>query len=115
LPKDGNEEDNKNLLEILRRAIREGGAVPEAEVFSLFSEVDGTYNDAGEALLRLVLGDYGAETDKRLEPAGSAGVWEQRESDDEDIFGTVAFLDDLGSGRNDPMRLMLATCGVTGS
>lgn len=104
LPKGGDEDGHKNLLQILRRAIREGG-VPENEVLAISDNDDGTSNEAREALLRLVLGDLGAETDERLEPQGSEGVWEERDFDEEDVSEALAFLDDMDSGCNDPMRL----------
>jgi RNA polymerase primary sigma factor len=64
LPKAGDEEGREGILRVLRRALREG-SVPEQEIATLSENNDGSPNEAGEALLRLVLGDMGAETDER--------------------------------------------------
>lgn len=104
LPKAGDEEGREGILRVLRRALREG-SVPEQEIATLSENNDGSPNEAGEALLRLVLGDMGAETDERIEPAGSEGEWEERESDEDALSEALTFLEETGSGHNEPMRL----------
>ncbi len=103
-PKVGEEEGREGILRVLRRGLREG-SVPDREVATLSENDDGTPNEAGEALLRLVLGDMGAETDERLEPADSGGGWEEQEADEDEVSEALAYLEDTSSGRNEPMRL----------
>lgn len=106
LPKVDDEEGRMGIRRALRRGLREG-SVPEREI-GVLSETDGASpNASGEALLRLVLGDLGAETDERLEPEDFGDVWGEREVDEDVVSEALAFLDDIGSGRNDPMRLYM--------
>lgn len=104
LPKAGDEEGREGILRVLRRALREG-SVPEREIAKLSDNDDGSPNEAGEALLRLVLGDMGAETDERIEPAESEGGWEEQEADEDEVSEALAYLEETSSGHNEPMRL----------
>lgn len=107
LPRNGDDEARERIRRTLLRALREG-SVPDADVELLCSRQDGERNEEGEALLRLVLGDLGAETDERTDT-------EAFSYDDDDFGGDVeeetevaealAFLDDLGSGRAEPLRI----------
>lgn len=107
LPRAGDDEGRERIRRTLFRALREG-SVPDAEVEALCASHDGERNEVGEALLRVVLGDLGAETDERAE---TEPVLYQ----DDDYAGDVAeeaevsdaltFLDDLGSGRSEPLRI----------
>lgn len=104
LPKAGDEEGREGILRVLRRALREG-SVPEQVIATLSDNDDGSPNEAGEALLRLVLGDMGAETDERIEPAEAEGGWEEQEADEDDVSEALAYLEETSSGHNEPMRL----------
>ncbi len=104
LPKARDEEGREGILRVLRRALREG-SVPDHEIAKLSENEDGSPNEAGEVLLRLVLGDMGAETDERLEPEGSENAWEEREADEDEVSEALAYLEETSSGRNEPMRL----------
>jgi len=104
LPKAGDEEGREGILRVLRRALREG-SVPEREIATLSDNDDGSPNEAGEALLRLVLGDMGAETDERIEPAESKGGWEEQEADEDAVSEALDYLEETSSAHNEPMRL----------
>lgn len=104
LPKTGDEEGRAGIRRLLLRALREGG-MPEHVVATACQNDDGTRNDEGESLLTLVLGDLGVETDERIEAEEPAAGPD--ESDDEAVAlsGALSFLDELGSGRNEPLRI----------
>lgn len=104
LPKARDEEGREGLLRVLRRALREG-SVPDHEIATLFENDDGSPDETGEALFRLVLGDMGAETDERIEPEGSEVAWEEREADEDEVSEALVYLEETASGRNEPMRL----------
>lgn len=106
LPRAGDEEGRERIRRLMTRALREG-SVPEVEVETLCANGDGSRNQEGEALLGLVLGDLGSEMDERTEtdsfPADGDDGGDAR--DDAEISEALAFLDDLGSGRNEPVRI----------
>jgi RNA polymerase primary sigma factor len=103
LPKIGDADGREGIRRILRMALREG-SVPERDIVAISENGNGAPNGSGEALLRLVLGDMGAETDERLglEDAGSA--WDKRDTDEDDVSEALVYLEDTGSGRNAPKR-----------
>jgi len=97
------EEGRIGLRHLFLRALREG-SVPEITVQVLCDSSNGSPNEAVEDLLNLVLHDMGAETDERLEtdaPYLSLDVSAEEEDDLSEVF---AFLDDVSSGRNEPLR-----------
>ena len=97
------EEGRIELRHLFLRAVREG-SVPEITVQFLCDGADGSTNDDVENLLNLVLHDLGAQTDERLEieePYLSQNI-SAREEDE--LFDALAFLDDVSSGRNEPLR-----------
>lgn len=107
LTRAGDEEGRDRIRDLLRLALREG-SVPEYEVVALCESDDGSLNPEGEALLGLVLGDLGAETDERTEAGRAAAGGDEDGSDareEAEISEALAFLDDLGSGRNEPLRI----------
>jgi len=108
LPRAGDEERRERIRRLIARALREG-SVPEAEVEALCANTDGSRNLEGEALLGLVLGDLGAETDERIETDSfPADVDDDSDSgEDAEIFEALTFLDDLSSGRNEPVRIYI--------
>lgn len=101
------EEGRDRIRDLLRLALREG-SVPEYEVVAIYESDSGLRNPEGEALLGLVLGDLGAETDERTEAGLAAAGGEDDDGDareEAEISEALAFLDDLGSGRNEPLRI----------
>ncbi len=104
------EEGRIDLRHLFLRALREG-SVPEITVQALCDGADGSPNDDVEDLLNLVLHDLGAETDERLEmeaPHLSQNVSAEEESD---LSDALAFLDDVSSGRNEPLRFYQRNIG----
>ena len=112
LPRSGDVEARAGLRLLLLRAIREG-SVPQTCVDDLCRGDDCALDEAAEALLRLVINDVGAEADERFEytsPAESFAVHvDPNETPDEEnaVAEALAFLDDLESHRNDPMRIYM--------
>lgn len=104
LPQAGDEEDRGRIRRLLLRALREGG-VPERDVAALCDSDDGTPNLEGEALLGLVLGELGAETDERVETEEPGDGAEENDAEAAELSGAMAFLDDLGSTRGEPLRI----------
>ncbi len=103
----GDDEGRERIRRMLLQARREG-SVPDADVEVLCSNQDGERNEEGEALLRLVLGDLGAETDERTEAKAISYDDDDFGGDVEDeteVSEALAFLDDLGSGRTEPLRI----------
>jgi len=97
------EEGRIGLRNLFLRALREG-SVPELTVQALCDGVDGSQNYEVEDLLNLVLHELGAETDERLgmeAPQLSPNVSVEEECD---LSDALAFLDDVSSGRNEPLR-----------
>ncbi len=104
LPRAGDEGGRERIRHLMTRALREG-SVPEAEVEAICANVDDSRNLESEALLGLVLGDLGAEMDERIE-ADSFGAGDDDDTgEDAEISEALAFLDDLRSGRNEPLRI----------
>ncbi len=112
LPRSDYGETAAELRALLLRALREG-SVPSIAVDDLDGVSLATATDVSPSLLRYVIGDLGAETDERLEyraPHESFEVYvDPNESADEEqaVDEALAFLDDLESRRNDPMRLYM--------
>jgi len=103
LLKADDEEGRIGLRHLFLRALREG-SVSKISVQVLCDESDGSPNEAVEDLLNLVLHDLGTDTDERLEievPYLSPNASAEEEDDLYDVF---AFLDDVSSGRNEPLR-----------
>jgi len=107
LPRASDDGARERLRKMLRLALREG-SVPDAEVEAVCSSQDGERNEEGEALLRLVLGDLGAETDERTADGAFSYDDEDYDSDvveESTVSEALAYLDDLGSGRVEPLRI----------
>ncbi len=97
------EEGRIGLRHLFLRALREG-SVPEITVQVLCDSSNGSPNEAVEDLLNLVLHDMGGEIDERLEieaPYFSQNVSAEEE---DNLSDALAFLDDVSSGRNEPLR-----------
>ena len=112
LPRFDNAEVRAELRALLLRALREG-SVPSNAVDDLDGVPLESTTDAPTSPLRYVIEDLGAETDERFEyraPHESFEVHvEPAESADEEqaVDEALAFLEDLESRRNDPMRLYM--------
>jgi RNA polymerase primary sigma factor len=110
LPKADDAEARERLRSLLLRAVREG-SVPNAAIEDLTFNDDQTPNIDAASLLRMVVNDLGAEADERQEySAHNEGFTvhvEPRESPDEEqtVDDALAFIDELESRRNDPLRL----------
>jgi RNA polymerase primary sigma factor len=104
LPRVTEEEGRKGIRKLLLCALREG-SVPECDVENLCANEDGSRNEEGEALVRLVIGDLGAETDERIETENPLFDSEESERYEVDVADALTFLDNLGSGSNEPMRI----------
>jgi RNA polymerase primary sigma factor len=110
LPKADDVEARECLRSLLLRATREG-SVPRAAIEDLTLNDDQTLNVDAEALLLMVVNDLGAEADERHEYStyqeSFAVHVEARETPDEEqtVDEALAFIDELESRRNDPLRL----------
>lgn len=111
-PKAEDAEARDRLRSLLLRATREG-SVPNQAIEDLTLNDDQTPNSKAEALLRMVVNDLGAEADERHEYSthheSFAVHVEPRETPDEEqtVDDALAFIDELESRRNDPLRLYL--------
>ena len=110
LPRADDAETRERLRVVLLRAIREG-SVPVATIEELtFGDGRAPDVEAG-ALLAMVINDIGAETDERFEywsPLESFEVYvspEETPDEADAIDEAMAFVDDLASRRNDPLRI----------
>ena len=105
-------ESTAELRRLLLRALREG-SVPEFGAQDLCVGADGAPDPASLSRLRFVINDLGAETDERFEYRAphenfEAFVQTAETQHEEDAVGdAMAFLADLESHRNDPMRLYM--------
>jgi len=97
------EEGRIGLRHLFLRALREG-SVPEITVQVLCDSSNGSPNEAVEDLLNLVLHDMGAEADERLEIEAPYLSQNVSAEEDDNLSDALAFLDDVSSGRNEPLR-----------
>ncbi len=102
--------DDADAREATRRllvdAIREG-SVPEERVLSLCQGRGDEPDSEAEAMLSLILGELGAETDERIEQADLLTFPEESHAEERIVSDAMAFLDDVASGWNDPLRLYI--------
>ena len=114
LPRNDEGDIRERLRALILRALRES-SVPSFAVEDLSRESDGSISEDGEAQLRMILNDQGAEVDERLEidfPFESYVVFvDPQETEDEQahVDAALAYLDDLATTRNDPLRIYLKT------
>ena len=114
LPRDVEGDIRERLRALILRASRES-SVPGFAVEDLSRESDGSISEDGDAQLRMVLNDLGAEVDERLEidfPFESHVVFvdpKETEEEEKQVDAALAYLDDLASRRNDPIRIYLKT------
>jgi RNA polymerase primary sigma factor len=97
---------------LLLRASREG-SVPEQAIEAVCRDADGARNQVTEALLGVVINDMGAESDERFEcrsPFDSSEAFldpEESAAESEAVDEALAFLDNLRSRHNEPIRLYM--------
>lgn len=103
LPKAEDEENRGILRSLILRAIREG-SVPEFDVIAVCENENGTSNTEAEGLLRILIGEVGAETDERNEDGETFLSSDETDIEDIALSDALEFLDDISSGRNDPFR-----------
>ena len=105
-------EGRTEIRTLLLRASREG-SVPEQAIEDVCRDANGARDPATEALLGLVINDMGAESDERFEfrsPFDSAQAFvepEESAEESETVDEALAFLDNLRSRHNDPIRLYM--------
>lgn len=105
-------EGRAEIRALLLRANREG-SVPERSVEEVCRDADGARNQATEALLGVVLNDMGAESDERFEcrtPFDSSEAFvdpDESHEEAETVDEALAFLDNLRSRHNEPIRLYM--------
>ena len=110
LPRADDAETRERLRMILLRAIREG-SVPVASIEDLIRDEGGAPDGEAGALLSMVINDLGAETDERFEYCLPHESFEVHVSPEETldeagaIDDAMAFVDDLSSRRNEPLRI----------
>ncbi|MBL0089732.1 MAG: sigma-70 family RNA polymerase sigma factor [Ideonella sp.] len=108
-------QDAEGRIEIralLLRASREG-SVPEQAIEDVCRDANGARNQATETLLGVVINDMGAESDERFEcrtPFDSTEAFVDPEESPEvaeTVDDALAFLDNLRSRHNEPIRLYM--------
>ena len=110
LPGANDTDARERLRLVFLRAIREG-SVPDASIEDISLGDDGFPNAEACSLLRMVINDIGAETDDRFEYCSPGESFEvvvapEATPDEEDMAGeALAFIDNLASRRNDPLRI----------
>ena len=112
LPRVHDAEGRAEIRALLLRANREG-SVPEQALENVCRDADGARNQATEALLGMVINDMGAESDERFEcrtPFDNSEAFvdlAESPKEAETIDDALAFLDNLSSRHNEPMRLYM--------
>ena len=105
-------EGRSEIRALLLRASREG-SVPEQAIEDVCRDADGVRNQATEALLAVVVNDLGAESDERIEcrtPFDSSEAFvdpDESHEEAETVDEALAFLDNLRSRHNEPIRLYM--------
>ena len=105
-------EGRTEIRTLLLRASREG-SVPEQAIADVCRDANGARDPATEALLGVVINDMGAESDERFEfrsPFESFRTFvdpEESAEESETVDEALAFLDNLRSRHNEPIRLYM--------
>lgn len=103
LQRASDEEFRSKLRALFLRAIREG-SIPESVITEISSGIDGLLNEEIKSVITLVLNELGAEIDSRFELEKSFQISDATESEEDEVFSAMEFMDELGSGNNDPLR-----------
>jgi RNA polymerase primary sigma factor len=110
LPKVDDTDARERLRSLLLRAIREG-SVPNHAIEDLTLTDNQTPNDEASACLQMIINDLGAEVDERHEYSTQYESFvvhidpHESRNEEETIDETLAYLEELESGSNDPLRL----------
>ena len=104
LPLTRDDGDGPDIRRLLLRALREG-SVPEAFFVEVCCEGDGSRNEEAERLLSFVLSDLGASTDERDESDRAPHELGETFEEEPVISEALEYLEELASGRNEPLRL----------
>lgn len=105
-------EGRTEIRTLLLRASREG-SVPKQAIEDVCRDASGARDSATEALLGVVINDMGAESDERFEfrsPFDSSEAFvepEESAEESETVDEALAFLDNLRSRHNEPIRLYM--------
>lgn len=103
LPKSREDDWRFGIKALFLRGFREG-SVPESLVEDVSLGGDGLYNEEVKALLSLVLNDLGVDIDDRIELEAPFEVEDVTQFEEESVSEALEFMDDIASGRNEPMR-----------
>ncbi len=103
LPKGDDEEWLQRVREFLLLGLREG-AVPKTLLEDLCENRDGSFNTESERILRVVLGEIGADTDDSI-GLREGGLNPEATPDEEDVLSEAfSFIDDMSSGIGESLR-----------
>ena len=106
LPKGDDEEWLQRVREFLLLGLREG-AVPKTLLEDLCENRDGSFNTESERILRVVLGEIGADTDDSI-GLREGGLSPEATPDEEDVLSEAfSFIDDMSSGIGESLGSVL--------
>ena len=94
----------ERMRALIVMALREG-SIPEVHVEDLCADRNGDRNLEEEALIRLVIGNLGAEIDERIEVSAFDAPDSFSPQEDTEISEAISYFEDLGSDRNEPLRI----------
>jgi RNA polymerase primary sigma factor len=100
------QDGREGLRHLFLRAIREG-SIPETALWPFSDEPDDSSSEDGTSFLRLILNDFGAETDERMEARESFPLQDATPEEDAFLSEILGYMDDLLSNTGDPLRIYL--------
>lgn len=103
LPFGSNDGENGVLRDLLFRALRDG-SIPEVALIRTCLKEDDSRNEEAERLLTFALGDLGAVIDNKLETGEPPFLGDPTIDEEYELAEASEFVEDLASGRNDPLR-----------
>jgi RNA polymerase primary sigma factor len=96
-------DDREGIRDLLFRGLREG-TISEAALADVCRGPDTSRNEEAERLLTFVLGDLGVVIDEWVELADQSDLLEPTVEEELILSEALEFAEDLGSGRNEPLR-----------
>lgn len=96
-------DDGQGVRGLLFRGLREG-TVSETALIDVCREVDFSRNEDAERLLTFVLGDLGIVIDEWAGLAEQSDFLESTTDEELGLSEAMEFVEDLASGRNEPLR-----------
>jgi len=96
-------DDGEGIRGLLFRGLREG-TVSETALIDVCREVDFSRNEDAERLLNFVLGDLGIVIDEWTGLAEQSDLLEPTTDEEFGLSEALEFVEDLASGRNEPLR-----------